>query len=124
MKILRAIGFGALLWVLIFFEVSILMFGLNLSAGNPVYYTLHFIFASLLNIVVSLFYFNTKRVKKGFLQGLLVGVVFVIAAIVLDAIITVPLFMKMDYGLLFRIDITLMELWGIVLCVLVGMIKK
>lgn len=124
MKLLRAIGFGALLWVLIFFEVSVLMFGFGFSSPNPVYYTLHFIFASLLVIVVCLLYFNTKRVKKGFLQGLLVGLVFLIVGIILDSIITIPLFMNFDYSFLIRIDIGLMEAWGVVLCGLVGMIKK
>lgn len=124
MKIIRAIGIGAILWVLIFFEVSLLMFGLGLNAGDPVYYTLHFLFASLFNIVLSLWYFHTRKVKKGFLQGLLLGVVFVLIAILLDSLITVPLFMKFDYGFLIRLDINLMELWGIILCGLVGMIKK
>jgi riboflavin transporter FmnP len=124
MKLLRAIGLGALLWVLIFFEVSILIFGFGLNAPNPVYYTLHFIFASLFVIVISLFYFHTRKIKKGFLQGLLLGVVFVITSIILDSVITIPLFMKFDYSFLIRIDIGLMQLWGIVLCGLVGMIKK
>ena len=124
MRLLRAIGFGALLWILIFFEVSILMFGLGLNAPDPVYYCLHFLFASLFTIVLSLAYFYKLKVKKGFLQGLLLGVIFVITGIILDSIITVPLFMKFDYSFLIRIDIGLMELWGIILCGLVGMIKK
>ncbi|MBS3078691.1 DUF5367 family protein [Candidatus Pacearchaeota archaeon] len=123
MKLFRAIGIGALLWVLIFFEVSILMFGFGLNAPNPVYYCLHFLFASLFVIVFSLFYFYKKKVKKGFLQGLLLGVIFAVTGIILDAIITVP-FMQMNYGFLIRIDIVLMELWGILLCGLVGMIRK
>ena len=64
-----------------------------------------------------------KKVKKGFLQGLLLGVIFAVTGIILDAIITVP-FMQMNYGFLIRIDIVLMELWGILLCGLVGMIRK
>jgi riboflavin transporter FmnP len=124
MKTLRAIGIGAILWVLIFFEVSFLMFGLGLNTGNTIYYALHFIFASLFTIVLSLWYFHTKKVKKGFLQGLLVGIIFVITGIILDSVITIPLFMKFDYSFLIRFDIGLMELWGIILCGLVGMIKK
>ena len=124
MRLLRAIGIGALLWALIFFEVSILMFGFGLNAPSPVYYTLHFIFASMFVIVLSLFYFSPRKIRKGFLQGLLAGVVFVVVGIILDAIITVPLFMKFDYSFLIRVDIGLVQLWGILVCGLVGMIKK
>jgi len=124
MKLLRAILLGVLLWVLIFFEVSILMFGFGLNVPNPVYYTLHFLFSSIFVIVLSLYYFHTRKVKKGFLQGLLLGVIFVLISIILDAVITVPLFMKWDYSFLIRIDIGLIQLWGILVCGLVGMIKK
>ncbi len=124
MKLLRAILLGALLWVLIFFEVSILMFGFGLNAPNPAYYTLHFLFASIFVIVLSLYYFHARKIKKGFLQGLLLGVVFVLVSVILDAVITVPLFMEGDYSFLLRIDIGLIQLWGILVCGLVGMIKK
>ena len=124
MKILKATGLGTLLWVLIFFEVSIFIFVFGLSSGNPIYHSLHFIFASLFTIAISLFYFYPKKTKKGFLEGLLLGVIFVIVGVILDSVITVPLFMKFDYSFLTRIDIVLMEIWGIIVCGIVGMIKK
>lgn len=123
MKLLRAILLGALLWILIFFEVSVLMFGFGLNAGNAIYYSLHFIFESLLTIIIILFYFYKSKIKKGFWQGILVGIVFVIMGIVLDSVITVPLFVK-NYSFLIRPDILLYEIWGIILCGIVGLIRR
>jgi len=127
MKIMRAGLFAIVLWVLIFFEVSILMFGLGLGEGNSIFHTIHFIFASLFVIVLGFAYFYPKKVKKGFLEGLLLGIIFVLVGIILDVIIIIPLFIIPQGGsylFLIKPYIFLQEIWTIVLCFLVGMIKK
>lgn len=123
MRLLRAILLGVVLWLGIFFEASLLMTILN-SNNSQIYYCLHFLFASLFVIVLSLFYFYPRKVGKGFLNGILVGLVFFVISVILDSIVTIPLFLNMDYGFLIRTDILLMELWGIILCGIVGLIKK
>jgi ABC-type transport system involved in multi-copper enzyme maturation permease subunit len=127
MRLIRAGLFAIVLWVLIFFEVSILMFGLGLGEGNPIFHTIHFVFASLFVIVLGFAYFYPKKVKKGFLQGLLVGIIFVVIGIILDCVITIPIFIIPQggsYVFLIKPYILLQEIWTIVLCFLVGMIKK
>ncbi len=92
MKVLRALGFGALLWVLLFFEVSILMFGLKLEQGSAIFLIVHYVAVTLFLVLASLLYFRGKGVKNGFLQGIGAGFLFLIAGLVLDSIITIPLF--------------------------------
>ena len=122
MKWLRAILTGALAWILIFFEVSILMFGFKLSAGLT-YYLIHYLLLIVLVGFPAWLYFRGKKVKAGFLQGLIVGLVFMVVGLVLDLAITVPLFVK---SLGFFADLMLWAgvLEGIVIVMLVGVLKK
>ena len=119
MNIKKAIFIGALLWVIIFFEVSILMFGFELEKTSL--YIVHYISSLFLVSFVSWLYFRgrTGNIKEGFF----LGVILVIAGIILDALITVPLFVK-DYG--FFID---PYLWGgiietLIIAIIFGAIKK
>ena len=91
MNLKRVILFGALLWILIFFEVSILMFGFNLKEGLS-FYVIHYIMLIILTAMVSMFYFKKQKVTAA--EGLKVGVIFLIISSILDAIITIPLFVK------------------------------
>lgn len=121
MKIWKTILFGAILWVLIFFEVSILMFGFGLKGGAS-YYTIHYILSILLAGIVAAIYFNKE--KAGFKKGILAGIIFAITGIILDSIITVPLFVK-DYALMFANPmIWIGILIGILTVGVVGAIKK
>jgi hypothetical protein len=138
MKLKKAVGLGAILWVLIFFEVSILMFGFSLKSGDNSYYVIHFILTALFVIVLSLIYFKGKEVKTkkvrdkkakksnksyvGLYEGLLLGLVFVGTGIILDAIITVPLFVK-TYNFFADTALILGYLLTIVLCIIVGWVK-
>ena len=79
MNIYRAILSGALLWVLIFFEVSILMFGLKLETGTT-YYAIHYIALFFLTLIAVSVYFKGK-IKRGISQGIGVGIVFSTASI-------------------------------------------
>jgi len=116
----RAVLYGALLWVLIFFEVSILMFGIGLK--NDPYYVIHYMFAVLLVAIVTALYF--KKRKANFEKGVLAGVVFAITGILLDLVITVPLFVR-DYSLMF-LDFMLWAgiVLGIITAGIVGAIKE
>lgn len=116
----RGILTGTLSWVLIFFEVSILMFGFGLTTG-PLYYTLHYILSAIIVAISALIYF--KNEEASLLKGLSLGVLFVIVGVILDSIITVPLFVK-DYN--FFLDIYLIAglIEGIIVTSIVGFIKR
>lgn len=123
MNLKRAIAFGALSWVLIFFEVSILMFGLQLETGIA-YYIIHYILAAVLIALTAALYFKGKKVnKRGFGEGAIVGIIFVITGIVLDAIITVPLFIR-DYGFFFDPMMLISYLETIIIAGVVGAVKN
>ncbi|MDD5192965.1 MAG: hypothetical protein PHF67_00085 [Candidatus Nanoarchaeia archaeon] len=119
----RAILCGALLWVLIFFEVSILMFGFKLSASSVNYYILHYILTGILALIVAFVYFRGK-VKGGFAKGLLVGIIFAIIGVILDAIITIPLFMNFNYSFFADIYLWMGILEGIIITGIIGAFKK
>ena len=121
MNLWRAILYGALSWVLIFFEVSILMFGLNLTGVT--YYTIHYILAAIIIAVTATLYFSKKGTKAGLLSGLKVGIIFVAAGIILDVIITVPLF---THTYTFFLDplLILGFLEGIAVVMVIGALKK
>lgn len=121
MNITKAIAAGMLLWVLIFFEISILMFGFQLDKTTINY--IHYIVAIILVTIASLMYFNKKKSKKGFLQGILLGVTFVVVGLILDALITVPLFVK---SYVFFIDPYMLIGWieTIIIAAIIGALKK
>ncbi len=120
MKTLRAITIGIIVWIAIFFEVSILMFGLNLSNG-PLYYLIHYVFSGLLVAVCAALYF--RKVRSGLIEGILLGLVLLATGIFLDAVITVPIFVKNWY---YFIDSKLIlgYIEGFLVAVLIGLIKK
>lgn len=122
MKWGRIIGFGALLWILIFFEVSILMFAFGLS--GMIYSIVHYILSAILALIVALFYFRGLNKKDtGFVNGLLLGLYFVIVGIILDAIITVPLFVK-DYTFFLNWNLLISYFIGIIVVTLVSITRK
>jgi|SRR3989338_4089193 len=121
MNLKRAIFSGALLWVLIFFEVSVLMFGLELEAGKN-YYIIHYILLALLSLISAAVYFRGKKVRKGFGEGILVGIVFVIVGLVLDAVITVPLFIK-NYSIFADPYLWVGIIEGLIIVAIVGAVK-
>jgi hypothetical protein len=87
MNLKKALMLGIAFWVVIFFEVSILMFGFGLK--GTAYYIIHYALAGIFLIIASILYFK----KKGNIrEGLILGTVFIVVGIILDSIITVPLF--------------------------------
>lgn len=120
MKLKRAMIFGVLIWVLIFFEVSVLKFGFNLGV-TAAYYTWHYSLSGIIVAVVSWFYF--EKAKKSLEGGILAGLVFTIVGIILDALITVPLFVH-DYRFFLDRFLWVGLIEGIVVVALVGAIRK
>lgn len=122
MNIKKAILTGLLLWTLIFFEVSVLMFGFNLKAGM-LYYTLHYVISAIFVTICAMIYFRRKTTKTGLKEGLLLGVIFVVVGIILDAVITIPLFIK-SYTFFNDPYLWLSYLEGILLTSIIGLVKK
>ena len=88
MKLLRAILIGALLWVLIFVEWSILIFAPVLKDLGNWQFLIHYIVLIPIVIFGASYYYKSKDKVNGFL----LGTVMLVTGLVLDAIITVPLF--------------------------------
>ncbi len=116
----RALVAGAALWAAIFFEVSILMFGFGLQ-GNA-YYTAHYFLLGILTGAAALFYFNSKKAGSGLREGLLAGIAMLGAGIALDAIITVPLFIK-SYNFFFEPALILGYMESVAIVAAVGLVK-
>lgn len=119
MNLKRAVMFGAFIWVMIFFEVSILMFGFKMTGTT--YYTWHYIFSAVIVVFASWIYF--KKVKGGLENGIIAGIIFIMVGCILDAIITIPLFVK-NYGFFLDRYLWIGLIEGIVATSLVGALKK
>ena len=94
MKWLNAIKYGAILWGMIFIEWSIIIFAPVLKNLGQWQFALHYIVLIPMALLAASKYY--KKDKK--VNGFLLGVVFLVTGIVLDAIITVPLFIGGDYS--------------------------
>lgn len=88
----RAILTGALLWVLIFFEISILMFGFKLNTTTT--YFVHYLVLIPLVVFCSWLYFKGKHTDLSAKEGFKISLFFIATGIVLDLLITVLLFVK------------------------------
>ncbi len=71
MNIKKAAFAGTLLWVVIFFYVSALMFGLKIQIPSTMYYLINIPTFAILVGIASYFYF--KGEKTGAKNGLLLG---------------------------------------------------
>ncbi len=91
-NIKRGILTGVLLWALIFFEVSILMFGFKLEGLS--YYIIHYVLLAVLASISAMIYFKGKKIKRSAKEGFYLGILLVVTAVVLDSVITIPLFVK------------------------------
>ncbi len=94
MDLKRGIIFGIVLWVAIFLEVTVLMFGFNLENGDWAYYIAHYVLVAIFVVLVSIYYFRGKRVIRDIKEGFKAGILFVIIGIILDALIRIPFFVK------------------------------
>jgi len=114
----RGIIAGIILWILIFAEVSILMYGFGLERGMPNYYFVHFILLAVFIIGTSLWWFKSED-RRGFKEGIVIGVLFVIVTTLLDSFITVPIFIK-EYSFFSDWDILTGAIMMIIIPAIVG----
>ncbi|MBI2970845.1 MAG: hypothetical protein HYY37_00325 [Candidatus Aenigmarchaeota archaeon] len=94
---------GAMLWALVFFEVSILMFGFGVQVPSTLYYIVHLPLLAAFTAFAAHLYFRKEK-RAGAKNGFMLGLLFLLVGIVLDALITVPLFVR-DYAFFMRADI-------------------
>mgnify|MGYP001618793504 CR=1 FL=1 len=116
-----ATGYGVLLWLLIFVEVSVLMFIPALKDKELTQNILHMIILPVLVLFCAWMYF--KNVKVSAKEGFLLGVYFLIIGTILDMLITIPLFVK-TFDFYKDIWLWLGFLETIIMCTLVGYFKK
>jgi hypothetical protein len=121
MKITRAIWTGALSWGLVFIEVSILMFVFGIQ--NTDTSIAHHLLFPVTILIPALIYFNKPEVEKGAKQGIYLCLIFFATSLVLDSIITIPLFVK-DYGFLLNPYHLIGLAESLAVTVVVGVIKK
>lgn len=121
MDIKRAIWTGAISWVLVFFEVSILMFGFKIN--NTDTSIVHYALFPIAILIPALIYFKKPSIKVGAKHGLYLCLIFFATSLVLDSIITIPLFVK-DYSFLLNPYHVIGFAESLIITMLVGMIKK
>lgn len=92
MNIKRAIGFGAMLWILIFVVWSVLMFAPWFKDGEMRIYVTHWILLVPMVLLLAKWYF--KATPPSLKKGLFLGLIGLATGTVLDMIITIPLFVK------------------------------
>lgn len=115
----RAFLAGIALWVGIFFEVSALMFGLGLTGQT--YYLIHYVIAGIISACAGLYYF--KNSAGGIREGISTGLVMLFCGIVLDALITVPFFVK-DYGFFLSFPLLLGYIESVAVIAAVGLARE
>lgn len=86
MKWVRGLLVAVLIWVLIFIEISIAMIGLKLSSNST--WIVHYIFLIPIVFFCTGLYYRKKDKTKGFFLGLY----FLVIGIMLDILVTVPMF--------------------------------
>ena len=118
MKYARMLGFGAMLWIAAFVVISIVMFTPWFKESQLRIMSAWWIVEIPVVLLLSKWYFKADppTVKKGFL----LGIVGLAVSMALDAIITVPLFVK-SYAVFYgswQLWVGLVEI--LALCVLAG----
>lgn len=88
MKYLRAVLLGAMVWALIFVEWSIMVFTPGLKDIGNWQWAIHFVVLAAF-VIFAAWIYNKGKEK---LHGLSFGVIMLITSIVLDAVISIPLF--------------------------------
>ncbi len=107
--------YGILLWILIFVEVTLLMFTPGLS--QIVQKLIHLVILIPLVWLCAKLYFN--KAKASLKEGFLLGIYFLLIGTILDLLITLPLFVK-SWSFYAQWSLWLGFLEGIIVCSLVG----
>lgn len=105
MKFKQPVLFGILFWLIIFVEVSIIGFSPDLSAMGPFGFefnqtgqVIHFIAIVLIAAILARLYY--KKENPPLIEALQVALIILATGIILDVVITVPLFIK-NYAVFF-----------------------
>lgn len=88
MKTGKAILYGALIWVIMFVLWSIMMFAPGIKDMQVLQYIVGYVVLIVAVFLLAKKYYKSKSKANGFLLGL----IFAVVGIILDAIVTVPLF--------------------------------
>jgi hypothetical protein len=88
MKIRRALWVGILLWILIFVEWSILIFLPVIKDSLTSQWAIHYVMIVVWALLGAHLYYKSKDKTSGFA----VGAIFLLVGVILDMIITMPLF--------------------------------
>lgn len=88
MKPVKAILYGALIWAIMFVLWSIMLFTPIIKDIEILQYILGYIVLIVAVVFTTKLYYKSKDKTNGFL----IGLIFAVVGIILDAIITVPLF--------------------------------
>ncbi|MEK7680492.1 MAG: hypothetical protein AAB348_00360 [Patescibacteria group bacterium] len=88
----RAAGFGILIWVFIFVIISVLMFLPPLIGKELAIFGILWILLIPLTLMIAKWYFTKEKATAK--SGLFLGLISLLVGIILDSIITIPLFVK------------------------------
>lgn len=121
MRIKGAVFIGALLWGLLLFESLIIKNFVEIRIPNISNY-IHYVIIILLILLTGLIYFRKK--EAGPLNGLYLGFIFIFVSIILDSVITIPLFEYLQYLLLISIEKLIFYAITLVVCTIVGFLKE
>jgi hypothetical protein len=91
MRFGKAVLLGILFWIFIFVEISVTKIGLGLSQLAVL--IINYILIVPFSIIIASMYYKSRDRLNGFVLGLIV----VVTGIILDAVITVPMFVNGDY---------------------------
>jgi hypothetical protein len=123
MRIKRAVFIGALLWGLLLLEARTLnKFLFKLRTPNMTYYIVYYAIIIILIFLASLIYFRKR--ETGAFEGLYLGFIFIFVGVVLDSVLTIPLFMYMNYLFLISKKRILFYAINLVVCTIIGFLKK
>lgn len=88
----RSLGFGVMFWILAFVSISVIMFVPWFKDSQTRVQIAWWILEIPIVLLLAKWYFKTNHPTAK--EGLLLGLVALVVGIVLDSIITVPLFVK------------------------------
>jgi len=122
MKPVRAIVFGVFLWLLVFFLLSALTFVFGIKFPTDMFFIVYFVFFLLFTLVCTLGYFWVPRMRGGFTDGFVLGLIFLVLMAILHLIVVVP-FVAESMFFMYRIDTLVSFLFVLVISIIVGVSK-
>ena len=123
MRFKKAVFIGALLWGLLLLEARTLnRFVFRLRTPNPIYYIIEYSIVIILILLASWIYFRKR--ETGTFEGIYLGFIFIFVEVVLDTVITLPLFMYSNYLFLISKERILFYAINLAICTIFGFLKN